>query len=484
VEREARAHRRHGVLPHAPADVAARRGRRLLVGFVLDQRVVRRRQVRRAAHEGGEVRRHGVDHLAGGGAGGELVLGGEDGQVGVPAVGQGPGPGRIPGGGASGVGGAPCRVLLRPRGVRLGRPPAGGAERLAHVVGHEELRLERPGAGVLGELDLVGAQRSAMCGRLVLLARRAVADVRADGDEGGLLGLGLGRRDRRIHGVDVVAVGHGQDVPAVRLEALADILGEGEIGGAVDGDVVVVVEDDQLAEPLVAGERGGLAADALHHAAVAGQRVGVVVHDVRAVGRGEEALGERHADRVGEPLTQWAGGRLDAGRVAVLGVAGRAAAPLPERLEIVEAQVVSGEVQQGVQQHARVAGGEHEPVAVRPRRVGRVVAQMAGEEGVGHRRRAHRHAGVAGVGLLDAVDGQEADGLDTPLLERRVAHDCAHGGPFTRASGPTASALSEEHGESGGCGRSSNGRGSTQKYSSTNFMNRSHSSGVPGVTRK
>ena len=222
-------------------------------------------------------------------------------------------------------------------------------------------------------------------------------------------------------------------VPAVGLEALAHVLGEGEVGGAVDGDVVVVVEQDQLAELLVAGVGGGLAADALHHAAVAGEHVGVVVDDVVAEGGGEEALGHGHADGVGDALAERAGGRLDAGGVPELGVTRRAAAPLAERLEVVHGQVVAGQVQHGVEQHARVPGGEHEAVAVRPRRVRGVVAQVTREEGVGDGSGAHRHAGMAGVGLLDAVDGEEADGLDAPLLERGIAHHCAHSDPFMRA---------------------------------------------------
>ena len=51
-----------------------------------------------------------------------------------------------------------------------------------------------------------------------------------------------------------------QHVPAVGLEAPADVLGERELGVAVDGDVVVVVDDDQPAQPEVAGERRRLVA--------------------------------------------------------------------------------------------------------------------------------------------------------------------------------------------------------------------------------
>eukprot|EP00972_Heterocapsa_arctica_P054463 8025327-Heterocapsa_arctica.AAC.1 len=66
-----------------------------------------------------------------------------------------------------------------------------------------------------------------------------------------------------------VAVLDGDHLPAVRLIAHAHILGEGELGVAVDGDAVVIVEDDELAQLQVAGIRAGLVRDALLAAAVA-----------------------------------------------------------------------------------------------------------------------------------------------------------------------------------------------------------------------
>ena len=105
------------------------------------------------------------------------------------------------------------------------------------------------------------------------------------------------------------------------------------------------------------------------------------------------------------------------GRHAELGVARRARAPLAEVLEVVEREVVAGQVEQRVDEHRGVPGREDEPVAVRPVGVGRGVAQEAGPEGVRHRRHAHRRAGVAGVGLLDAVDGEGPDRVDRELVE-------------------------------------------------------------------
>ena len=145
-------------------------------------------------------------------------------------------------------------------------------------------------------------------------------------------------------------------------------------------DAVVVVERDQLVELPGAGQRAGLVADAFHQAAVAEEDVGVVVDDrvARAVELGgQQLLGQRHADRVGDALAERAGGGLDARRDADLGVARRLAVQLAEVAQLAHRQVVAGQVQQRVEQHRAVAVGEHEAVAVGPVRVGRVVAQVA-----------------------------------------------------------------------------------------------------------
>ena len=81
-------------------------------------------------------------------------------------------------------------------------------------------------------------------------------------------------------------------------------------------------------------------------------------------------------------------------------------------LEVLERDGIAGQVQQRVQQHAGVAGAQHEAVAVGPVGMGRRVAQEAGPQHVGHRRRAHRGARVAGVRLLDGVDRERPDRVD------------------------------------------------------------------------
>jgi hypothetical protein len=80
-----------------------------------------------------------------------------------------------------------------------------------------------------------------------------------------------------------------------------------------------------------------------------------------------------------------------------------------ELLQLLQRQVVAGEVQQRVDQHRPVAVGQHEAVAVEPLRIGRVVLQVAVPQGDGDVRHAHGRAGVARVGLLHRVHGQRPD---------------------------------------------------------------------------
>ena len=170
------------------------------------------------------------------------------------------------------------------------------------------------------------------------------------------------------------------------------------------------------------GQRGRLAGDPLHQVAVAADGVDPIVEQRLArpiEALLQPALRHGHTDAVADPLPQRTGGGLDADRVAVLGVAGGDAAQLTKLLDVVQADrrravgpLDAGQEQQGVEQHRGMAVGEHEPVAVRPVRMVRIVAQEAPPEGVGHWRQAHRRAGVAGIGLLHRIDGQGADGVD------------------------------------------------------------------------
>ncbi len=251
----------------------------------------------------------------------------------------------------------------------------------------------------------------------------------AQHEEGGL-GVGpVGRLldrlpDGGLQRIDVV--GHFAEIahaPAVGLEALGHVVVVGQLGGAVDGDVVVVVEGEQPPQAEVPGERSRLVRDPLHEAAVAGDDVGAVVAHVAAEGGAQPAFGEGHAHRVAHALAQRPGGDVDPRRVAGLGVPGRPAAPLAELAQVLQREVVPGQVQHGVLEDAGVPVGEHEAIAVRPLRVVRVVVHDARPQDVGQGGQRHGGPRVPRAGLLRRIHGDAADHIDAELHQPGVLHD-------------------------------------------------------------
>ena len=173
-------------------------------------------------------------------------------------------------------------------------------------------------------------------------------------------------------------------------------------------------------------------ADAFHHATVAQEGIGEVVHDVETLAAlflvelgGQQFLGQCHAHRIGNALPQRAGGGFHAGGDAHFRVTRCLAVQLAELFELVHRQVIAGQVQERIDQHGAVAVGQHKPVAVGPQRVSRVVAQVAVPQDFGNFGHAHGRAGVAGLGGLHSVNRQKADGVGHAVghvFARCVAH--------------------------------------------------------------
>ncbi len=383
--------------------------------------LVRRPQIRRAPEKPGDVLREHVEHGSRGLSPGEaLRVGRKDGEVTVPSGGQLAPLHLVDLGREGRVGGPIGREELGPPtpGLRATRADP-GCEVLADTVGNEELGVLGPPVAALGEADLLLAERLAVGGGGVLLVRRAIADEAVQHDEGGT----ARRLPEDVEGVldpiDVVGVGHPQDVPAVREEAGGDILREGDARAALDGDAIVVVDPAQVVEAEVAGQGGRLGRDALHQAAVPAHRVDVVVVDLEAgpvVPVGEPLPGDGHAHAGGDALPEGPRRGLDAGYPVVFRVPGGPAVQLPEVSDVVEGhRDVSQSLVVGVH---RLGGGQVE----RPDRVLRIEPQDAVPDRVDERGERHRRAGVSGLRLLDRVDREGPDGVDRELVGLRVGH--------------------------------------------------------------
>ena len=372
--------RPHRVLADAEVQVAAVEVVAQDVLLVLEVGRRRRREISRSSDQLGHPRREPVQRLARGCPRGDrIVVRAEGGQLGD--VGQ---LGLVAAGHAQQLGGG-LRVLRRvlleqPRPLLLGGSAAllDAGEQLAHLLGDGERLAERPAEVLLGQLHLLGAEWRPVGGRRALLVRRAVTDHGRQDDQRRPVGDPLRLAERQLDLLQARLLRQLVNRPPVGLEAAGHLLTEGEVGRALDRDLVVVVDRDQLAEPEVAGQRGGLGGDPLLHAAVPKDHVGVVIDDRMAlavVALGQDRLGERKSDRVREALAERTGRHLDAVGDPVLRMPGTAAAELAEALDVIEGDVVAAEVQQRVLQHAGMSVAENEAVPCAPRRIVRAHPQ-------------------------------------------------------------------------------------------------------------
>ena len=152
----------------------------------------------------------------------------------------------------------------------------------------------------------------------------------------------------------------------------------------------------------------------LHQTTIAHKHVGKVVDDLMVwliKLRRQRALGDSQPHRVRQPLPQRPGGGFNPRGIADFRVARRFGMQLTEVFYLFDGQIIARQMQQAVEQHRRVAVGENKAVAIVPLRVFRIVLKEIVPQhlcDIGH---AHRRAGVAGVGFLDCIHTQGADGV-------------------------------------------------------------------------
>ena len=260
-----------------------------------------------------------------------------------------------------------------------------------------------------------------------LLVGRAIADDGTAGDEAGAIGF-LRGRDGIGDRLFVMTV-DADSVPACSLEAGDHVARLAQAQIAVDGDVIVVEQDNQLRQFQMAGEADRLMADAFHQVAVRGDDIGMMIDNVIAEARGEVALGHCHADGRRNALAERSGGGLDARRFAEFRMARRPGAELAEILELLEGHfVIAEQIEQAIEQHRSVTGRQDEAVAVRPVRILGIEFQEFREQNGCNVRGSHRHARMAGLGFLDGVHRQGADGIGHHLVLRAGGR---HGGLVT-----------------------------------------------------
>lgn len=204
-----------------------------------------------------------------------------------------------------------------------------------------------------------------------------------------------------------------------------------------------------LTKAKVAGQRGGLAGDTLLEAPITAQNEGVMVNDVLesslVVDRSKVLLGQSHTNSVRQTLSKRSSGHLHTGSDHILGVAGGKGAQLAELSQILDTEVVARQVKHGIQKSTRVSVGKNEAVAVGPLGVLRRIVHELREKNVSDGSATHGSSGVARVGFLDHVRGQDTNGINASSIKRHdslthcynfndLCRDCASGSLLSNPS--------------------------------------------------
>lgn len=144
-----------------------------------------------------------------------------------------------------------------------------------------------------------------MGGGIVLL-RGAEADVTSEHDQRGPRGLGARLTHGGVEAVEIVDIIDAQHLPSICTVAMGDLLAECKVGGTLNRDVVVIVEDGQSVQTERPRERRRLARHALHMIPVTCDHPCAVVDDrvfwTIELG-GEHSLGDCEPDRHADPLS-------------------------------------------------------------------------------------------------------------------------------------------------------------------------------------
>ena len=299
-------------------------------------------------------------------------------------------------------------------------------ERVPFLVAGSELLLvlRKIGAHVVGNVEVFVRQTQTLaCGVGKFRAAFAVGLAGAGDFWNAFANEGFGDDELRLaaagvpglrHCVhecaDVVAV-HSLHFEAVSFVALRGVLALRGFCHRVEGDIIGVVNKDQVVQAEMSGECRRLGRDPFLQATVARETDDAVIKD--GVSRGIELRrshpgGEGHANGIAHALAERPARGLDAGCFAELRVTRRAAVELAEVLQLLQRQVIAGEMKPCVKEHAAVAGRKHETVAVDPPWLVGVVLESATVERRADFGAAERQTEVAGVAGVHGVNGQPA----------------------------------------------------------------------------
>ncbi len=140
-------------------------------------------------------------------------------------------------------------------------------------------------------------------------------------------------------------------LPMVALKTLGHVIRVGQLRIAFDADVIVIVNANKLAKTQMSGQRSRFMGCALHQVTITANDIGMMVDDFMPfsiVGRRQMGFCDGHSDCRHHTLTKRAGGRFHTWRNSILRMAGSFASPLAKILEVLEGNIITGQMEHSI----------------------------------------------------------------------------------------------------------------------------------------
>ena len=182
---------------------------------------------------------------------------------------------------------------------------------------------------------------------LTCFIRRTKANHRTADNQRRLIFHALRFKDRFLHRLRIVTVDFMDHMPVIGFKTFCRIVGKPAFGFTVDGNTVVIVKTNQLAQSQRARQRTDFVGNTFHQAAVAHKHIGEVIDNfmIRLIKlRRQCTLCYRQPDGVRQTLSKRTGGGFNTWRIANLRVAWGFRMQLTEVLQFFQRQVVTGQM--------------------------------------------------------------------------------------------------------------------------------------------
>ena len=187
----------------------------------------------------------------------------------------------------------------------------------------------------------------------------AKSNFASHNNERGLFFFGFGGFKSFGNSRQIIGISNFQDLPAIGFITRGNILIEGEIGRAFNGDFIAVIDHNEFAQLLCPRKRTGFMSDAFLQTAVPGEDIGVMINNLIAFAvefSGQTGLSHGHADGRGKSLSQRARADLYSRSHTIFRMAGGFTVQLTERGKIFFFDSIAKKIKERIEESGHMAG--------------------------------------------------------------------------------------------------------------------------------